>query len=132
MAGRWASSRRATRSTLKWKSSKSKRKGASTSAGAPEIRAGSGARRSRRPASCGRRESGAVVSPLSDPRKLRDWMKWHIHWPAGILALVGVVFFAADRLTRQPTVVHSVSEGRQEISIPVSRDGHYYLGGTVN
>jgi len=59
-------------------------------------------------------------------------MKWHIHWPAGILALVGVVFFAADRLTRQPTVVHSVSEGRQEISIPVSRDGHYYLGGTVN
>jgi aspartyl protease family protein len=59
-------------------------------------------------------------------------MKWHTHWPAGVLALVGVVFFAADRLTRTPTVVHSVSEGRQEISIPAARDGHYYLDGAVN
>lgn len=59
-------------------------------------------------------------------------MKWHIHWPAGVLALVGVVFFAADRLTRTPTVVHAVTDGRQEISIPVARDGHYYLEGSVN
>jgi aspartyl protease family protein len=59
-------------------------------------------------------------------------MKWHIHWPAGVLALVGVVFFAADRLTRSPAVVHSVTEGRQEISIPASRDGHYYLEGSIN
>lgn len=57
-------------------------------------------------------------------------MKWHIHWPAGVLALIGVVFFAADRLTRTPTVVHSVPG--QEISIPASRDGHYYLEGAVN
>jgi len=59
-------------------------------------------------------------------------MKWHTHWPAGVLALVGVVFFAADRLTRTPTVVHSVTDGRQEISIPAARDGHYYLDGAVN
>lgn len=59
-------------------------------------------------------------------------MKWHIHWPAGVLALVGIVFFAADRLTRTPTVVHAVSDGRQEISIPVARDGHYYIDGAVN
>ena len=59
-------------------------------------------------------------------------MKWHTHWPAGVLALVGVVFFAADRLTRTPTVVHSVTDGRQEISIPAARDGHYYLEGAVN
>ncbi len=59
-------------------------------------------------------------------------MKWHVYWPAAVLALVGVVFFAADRLTRQPTVVHSVIEGRQEIAIPVSRDGHYYLNGSIN
>ena len=59
-------------------------------------------------------------------------MKWHTHWPAGVLALVGVVFFAADRLTRTPTVVHAVTDGRQEISVPVSRDGHYYLDGAVN
>lgn len=57
-------------------------------------------------------------------------MKWHIHWPAMVLALVGVVFFAADRLTRTPTVVHSVPG--KEISVPAARDGHYYLEGTVN
>ncbi len=57
-------------------------------------------------------------------------MKWHVHWPAGVLALVGVVFFAADRLTRTPTVVHSVPG--QVIEIPVARDGHYYLDGAVH
>jgi aspartyl protease family protein len=57
-------------------------------------------------------------------------MKWHTHWPAGVLALVGLVFFAADRLTRTPTVVHSVPG--QVIEIPVARDGHYYLDGSVN
>lgn len=57
-------------------------------------------------------------------------MKWHIYWPAGVLALVGVVFFAADRLTRTPTVVHSVPG--KEITIPAARDGHYYLDGSVN
>lgn len=57
-------------------------------------------------------------------------MKWHVHWPAAVLALVGVVFFAADRFTRTPLVVQ-VAPG-QEISIPVARDGHYYLEGSVN
>jgi aspartyl protease family protein len=57
-------------------------------------------------------------------------MKWHVHWPAAVLALIGLVFFAADRLTRTPTVVHAVP-GR-EIEIPVARDGHYYLEGSVN
>jgi aspartyl protease family protein len=57
-------------------------------------------------------------------------MKWHIHWPAGVLALIGVIFFAADRLTRTPTVVHSVPG--QVIEIPVARDGHYYLEGSIN
>lgn len=59
-------------------------------------------------------------------------MKWHIHWPAMVLALVGVVFFAADQLTRTPTVVHAVTDGRHEIAIPAARDGHYYLEGAVN
>jgi len=57
-------------------------------------------------------------------------MKWHVHWPAMVLALVGVVFFAADRLTRTPAVVHAVPG--QVIEIPVARDGHYYLEGSVN
>ena len=53
-----------------------------------------------------------------------------LHWPAFVLALVGVVFFAADRLTRTPTVVHAVPG--QVIEIPVARDGHYYLEGSIN
>jgi aspartyl protease family protein len=57
-------------------------------------------------------------------------MKWHLHWPAGVLALIGVVFFAADRLTRTPTVVHAVPG--QVIEIPAARDGHYYVEGSVN
>ena len=59
-------------------------------------------------------------------------MKWHIHWPAGVLALIGVVFFAADRLTRTPTVVHTQSGGRAELQIPAARDGHYYLKGEIH
>jgi aspartyl protease family protein len=59
-------------------------------------------------------------------------MKWQVQWPAAVLALVGVVFFAADRLTRQPVVVHALVDGRQEITIPASRDGHYYLKGAIN
>jgi aspartyl protease family protein len=59
-------------------------------------------------------------------------MKWHVQWPAFVLALVGVIFFAADRLTRTPTVVVSQAGGRTELAIPVARDGHYYLEGSVN
>ncbi len=59
-------------------------------------------------------------------------MKWHVQWPAFVLALVGVVFFAADRLTRTPTVVVSQAGGRTELSIPVARDGHYYMEGAIN
>jgi aspartyl protease family protein len=59
-------------------------------------------------------------------------MKWHVQWPAFALALVGVVFFAADRLTRTPTVVHSQAGGRATLEIPVARDGHYYLQGEIH
>ena len=57
-------------------------------------------------------------------------MRWHVHWPPMVLALVGLVFFAADRLTRTPAVVHVVPG--QVIEIPVARDGHYYVAGSVN
>jgi len=59
-------------------------------------------------------------------------MKWHVQWPAFVLALVGVVFFAADRLTRTPTVVQSQAGGRAALEIPVARDGHYYLKGEIH
>jgi aspartyl protease family protein len=59
-------------------------------------------------------------------------MKWQVLWPAGLFGAIAAVFLVADHLTRQPVVVHSVSDGRKEIAIPVSRDGHYYLDGAVN
>jgi aspartyl protease family protein len=59
-------------------------------------------------------------------------MKWHVQWPAFVLALAGVVFFAADRLTRTPTVVHSQAGGRAQLEIPAARDGHYYLKGEIH
>lgn len=76
----------------------------------------------------------AMPEPESLPgnlsRKLAAIMKWHVQWPAFVLALVGVVFLAADRLTGAPTVVVSQSGGRTQLSIPVLRDGHYYLKGS--
>jgi len=59
-------------------------------------------------------------------------MKWHVQWPAFVLALVGVVFFAADRLTRTPTAVVTEAGGRAVLEIPVARDGHYYLKGEIH
>lgn len=59
-------------------------------------------------------------------------MKWQVLWPAAIFGAIAAVFLVADHLTRKPSVVHSVSDGRREIAIPVSRDGHYYLDGAVN
>jgi len=59
-------------------------------------------------------------------------MKGTWYWPAVVIGVIAAVFLVADQLTRQPVVVHSVSDGRQEISIPASRDGHYYLKGSIN
>jgi len=59
-------------------------------------------------------------------------MKGYVFWSAVWFGLIAAGFFVADRLTRQPPVAHRVSAGAQEIAIPVSRDGHYYLDGAIN
>jgi aspartyl protease family protein len=59
-------------------------------------------------------------------------LKGHLFW---IVVWVGVVFagyLLTDRLIAPPPVVRSLAPGQQEIVVPVSRDGHYYLDGAVN
>ncbi len=58
-------------------------------------------------------------------------MKGHLFW---IVIWVGVVFagyLATERMMSPPPVARSLADGRQEIVIPVSLDGHYYLNGAV-
>ena len=59
-------------------------------------------------------------------------MKGHLFW---IVVWVGVVFAGylwTDRMIAPPPVVRLVTQGQPEIAVPVSRDGHYYLDGSVN
>lgn len=59
-------------------------------------------------------------------------MKGYVFWAAVWFGLIAAGFLVADRLTTQTPVARSLTEGRQEIAIPVSRDGHYYLDGAIN
>lgn len=59
-------------------------------------------------------------------------MKGYVFWSAVWFGLIAAGFFVADRLTTQTPVARALTEGRQEIAIPVSRDGHYYLDGAIN
>jgi len=59
-------------------------------------------------------------------------MKAYVFWSAVWFGLIAAGFFVADRLTAQAPVARSLSEGGQEIVIPASRDGHYYLDGAIN
>jgi len=59
-------------------------------------------------------------------------MKGHLFW---IVVWAGVVlagYLLTDYLTTPPPVVRSLMRGQQEIAVPVSPDGHYYLAGAVN
>jgi aspartyl protease family protein len=59
-------------------------------------------------------------------------MNSYVLWSAVWFGVIAAGFFIADHLTRQPTVTSLVSAGTQEIAIPVSRDGHYYVKGSIN
>jgi len=59
-------------------------------------------------------------------------MKGYVFWSAVWFGLIAAGFLVADRLTTQAPAARSMTEGRQEIAIPVSRDGHYYLDGAIN
>lgn len=51
------------------------------------------------------------------------------------LVWIGIViagYFLIDHLSAPDPVVRSVQTGRYQIVVPVARDGHYYLDGTVN
>ena len=56
------------------------------------------------------------------------------HLIAAIL-WIGIViggYFVIDYFSAPPPVVRATENGRVEIVVPVSRDGHYYLSGEIN
>ena len=59
-------------------------------------------------------------------------MKGHIFWIVVWIGLVIAGYLLTERMMARPPVVRSFGDGRQELVIPVSRDGHYYLDGAVN
>lgn len=59
-------------------------------------------------------------------------MKGHLFWIAVWVGLVFTGYLLTERLMTPPPVARSLADGRQELVIAVSRDGHYYLDGAVN
>jgi len=59
-------------------------------------------------------------------------MKGHLFWIAVWIGLVIAGYLVTERMMAPPPVARSLADGRQELGIPVSRDGHYYLDGAVN
>ena len=59
-------------------------------------------------------------------------MNPYVLWSAVWLVVIAAGFFIADHLTPQPAVVSLSTAGTQELAIPVSRDGHYYVKGAIN
>ncbi len=59
-------------------------------------------------------------------------MKGTVFWVAVWAVILTAVYFVADRLTAPPPVARVIAGGQQEIVIPASRNGHYYIEGAVN
>ena len=59
-------------------------------------------------------------------------MKGHLFWIAVWVGMVVAGYLVTERMMAPPPVVRSLGDAKQEIVIPVSRDGHYYLDGAVN
>ena len=59
-------------------------------------------------------------------------MKGYLFWSGVWIGLITAAYLVTDHLTAQPPVARSLAEGKREIAIPVSRDGHFYLDGAVN
>lgn len=59
-------------------------------------------------------------------------MKGHLFWIAVWAGLVFAGYLVTERMMAPAPVARSLADGRQEIVIPVSRNGHYYLDGAVN
>jgi aspartyl protease family protein len=56
------------------------------------------------------------------------------HLVAAIVWVAIVIggYFVMDRLSAPTPVVRSIGIGQVEITVPVERDGHYYLDGEIN
>jgi len=59
-------------------------------------------------------------------------VKGHLVWAVVWAGMIYAGYLLTDHLAAPPPVVRSVVQGQQEIVVPVSRDGHYYLDGAVN
>lgn len=59
-------------------------------------------------------------------------MKSTFIWVAVWAGILTGGYLVADRLSGPAPVTRILAEGRQEIAIPVSRNGHYYIEGAVN
>ncbi|HKQ26620.1 MAG TPA: retropepsin-like aspartic protease [Burkholderiales bacterium] len=59
-------------------------------------------------------------------------MKGHLFWIVVWIGLVIAGYLVTERMMARPPMVRSLGDGRQELVIPVSRDGHYYLDGAIN
>lgn len=59
-------------------------------------------------------------------------MKRTLFWSVAWVGLIAAGYVVTTQLTAEPPVARSLDKGKQEIAIPVSRDGHYYLDGAVN
>ena len=59
-------------------------------------------------------------------------MKGHLFWIVVWIGLVFAGYLVTERMMAPPPVARSLADGSQELVIPVSRDGHYYLDGAVD
>jgi len=48
------------------------------------------------------------------------------------VAILAAGYLVVDRLSAPPPVARMLQDGRREIVIPASRNGHYYIQGAVN
>jgi aspartyl protease family protein len=59
-------------------------------------------------------------------------VKGHLVWVIFWVGLLVAGYLVSDRLLAPPAAVRMVAKGQNEIVVPVARDGHYYLDGSVN
>ena len=59
-------------------------------------------------------------------------MKGHLPWVVVWIGILVAGYFVSERLLAPPAAVRLLAQGQNEIVVPVARDGHYYLDGSVN
>ena len=59
-------------------------------------------------------------------------MRGTLFWSAVWIGIIAAGYLVIDHFTTPPPVARSMTQGVREISIPVSRDGHFYIDGSIN